>query len=106
MSFVYINGNNGIIIEQNNKSETAKEVTNIVVAWTRNFALCKRAKIVSKLPEIPIKLKKHDATCTVVVIVGPVTNITLVTLLVKFFIFIAQWFLNFCKNCPIQKSVF
>ena len=36
---------------QNKRSETAKEMTNIVVAWDLNFWHLSRATTVSKLPE-------------------------------------------------------
>ena len=51
----YCEARNGKLIQQNSKSDVAKEIMNFVVAWIRKFLLHINDKIVNKLPMIPTK---------------------------------------------------
>ena len=52
----------GMAMEQNKKSAAAREMMNMVVAWTRSLAFRKSAKMVRRFPSTPTIAKSEEAT--------------------------------------------
>ena len=50
-SWMYLEAVSGRLMAEKSRSETASDITNIVVAWDRNFGHRDNATTVNKLPE-------------------------------------------------------